>query len=88
VVLPEQIGAGTLDARRPKVFFDPKSYMPETTALELTAPPGFVSAEELRSLLAQALSALEEKHRAEVASGGHRFLGVVKSRMMCKADSR
>ena len=75
---PEQIGAGALVARRPNVFFDPKSYLPETTALELTAPPGFASADEFRTLLAQALSALEEKHRGEMGSAGHRFLGVAR----------
>ncbi len=75
---PEQIGGSALVVRRPKVFFDPKSYLPETTALELTAPRGFASAEEFRSLLAEALSALEEKHRAAAASGGHRFLGAAR----------
>src|SRR6266545_2027558 len=33
---PEQIGVAKLTARRPKVFFDPKSYMPEARTLELT----------------------------------------------------
>ncbi len=75
---PEQIGAGALVVRRPKVFFDPKSYLPEKTALELTAPPGFASVEEFRALLARELSTLEEKHRAELTSAGHRFLGVAR----------
>src|SRR6266545_2876709 len=52
---PEQIGVAKLTARRPKVFFDPKSYMPEARTLELTVPPGFASAEEFRTLVSDAL---------------------------------
>ncbi len=40
----EQIGGAKLTARRPKVFFDPKSSLPEAVELELTTTPGFDSA--------------------------------------------
>jgi putative transposase len=75
---PGQIGIATLTARRPKVFFDPKSYMPEAAELELTVPPAFSSAEEFRELVSDALRALEEQHQQEVASQGRRFLGPVR----------
>jgi putative transposase len=75
---PDQIGSAKLLARRPKVFFDPKSYLPETVELELTAPPAFASAEEFRSALALELRHLEEKHHQEFASQGRRFLGVAR----------
>ena len=50
--------------------------MPKSIDLALTTPPGFASAEEFRALLSTELRELEEKHRAEAASGGRRFLGV------------
>jgi REP element-mobilizing transposase RayT len=75
---PDQIGITTLTARRPKVFFDPKSYLPESVELELTTPPGFPSAAEFRSQLADALRDLEEKHQRELAAAGGRFLGVAR----------
>ncbi len=72
---PEQIGSAKLTVRRPKVFFDPKSYLPETVELELTTPSGFASATEFRSLLSSALRELEHRHQQELASEGRRFLG-------------
>jgi REP element-mobilizing transposase RayT len=75
---PEQIGSTTLTAPRPKLFFAPKSYMPETAELELTTPPGFASSAEFRSLLSSALSDLEGKAHQEVAAQGRRFLGVAR----------
>jgi len=58
---PEQIGAGALVAQRPQQFFDPKGYLPETASLELTAPPGFESAEAFRDQLAAALAEREDQ---------------------------
>lgn len=75
---PEQLGGAKLIARRPKVFFDPRSYLPEAAELVLSAPPAFPSAEEFRGLVSDALSDLEEKHRREVASEGRRFLGAAR----------
>jgi REP element-mobilizing transposase RayT len=75
---PEQIGTTTLTVRKPKGFFDPKGYLPETVELELTVPPGFASPDEFRSQLAAAVDGLEEKHRQELASQGRRFLGAAR----------
>jgi REP element-mobilizing transposase RayT len=76
---PEQIGTTTLTARKPKGFFDPKGYLPETVDLELTVPPCFASGDEFRAQLAAALSELEERHRQELASQGRRFLGAARA---------
>lgn len=73
---PEQIGTTTLIARKPKVFFNPKGYLPDVVELELTVPPGFPSAEAFREDLAAAVKVLEEKHQREHATQGRRFLGV------------
>jgi REP-associated tyrosine transposase len=75
---PEQIGTTKLTARRPKIFFDPKGYLPETVELELTAPPGFPSAAEFRALLSAAVQELEQKHHEASATKGRRFLGVAR----------
>jgi REP element-mobilizing transposase RayT len=75
---PEQIGGAKLVVRKPKVFFDPKSYMPPTIEFELTAPPCFRSAAEFRSALSATLQALEAKHQADIARQGRRFLGVAR----------
>lgn len=74
----EQIGAGTMTARRPSTFFRPNGYMPETAALELTVPPGFASPDEFRSGLSAALAHLEDNARRELASEGRGFLGAAK----------
>jgi hypothetical protein len=73
----DELGSGTLVARRPKHFFDPNGYMPETAELALTTPPGFSSA-EFRSLVAAEVENLEERHRRALASEGRRFLGVAR----------
>jgi putative transposase len=75
---PEQLGGGKLTARKPKFFFDPKSYLPETVELELVTPRGFASGEEFRRLVAGALHDLEEEHRRELGSDGRRFLGAAR----------
>jgi hypothetical protein len=75
---PEQIGSTKLIARKPKVFFDPKGYLPDTVELELTTPPGFASVAEFRERVAAEVSALEEGHRREIESSGRRFVGVAR----------
>jgi REP element-mobilizing transposase RayT len=75
---PEQIGTTTLTVRKPKGFFDPKGYLPESVDLELTVPPCFASAEVFRAQLAAAVRDLEEKHQRELASRGRRFLGTAR----------
>jgi REP element-mobilizing transposase RayT len=69
---PEQIGTAKLAARKPKVFFDPKSYLPAMAELELTVPPHFPSATEFRTAITTELQAIEAKHQ------GRRFLGVAR----------
>lgn len=75
---PDQIGVAKLVARRPKIFFDPKGYLPETVELELTTPRIFATADAFRSLLSGALGELEEKHRQELTSVGRRILGAAR----------
>lgn len=75
---PDQIGSTTLTARRPKVFFDPKGYLPESVELALTAPAGFASTDDFRRLVAAAVAELERKHQADVAAQGGKFLGVAR----------
>jgi REP element-mobilizing transposase RayT len=74
---PDAIGT-TLVAPRPKVFFSADGGMPDAAELELTAPPGFASAEEFRALVKDALLRLEEKYQRKMASEGRQFLGVKK----------
>jgi putative transposase len=68
---PAQVG-GVLEARRPRHFFDPDGYLPESVAVELCAPPGF-DASEYRVRLAAALAEREELAAREFPRG---FLGV------------
>ncbi|WP_243338121.1 hypothetical protein [Anaeromyxobacter soli] len=75
---PEQIGTIKLVARRPSFFFDPKGYLPETVELELSAPPGFASADEFRASLSAAVQELEKRHHQEIATKGRRFVGVTR----------
>jgi putative transposase len=72
---PDRIGAGALVASRPRHFFNPKGYLPETATLELATPPGFESAEAFRTLLVAALA--EHQVRAAQATS-HRFAGVAR----------
>lgn len=75
---PEGIGAATVTARRPETFFRHSGYMPALAELELSAPPGFDSREEFVHRLAEALAALEESARRELASSARGFLGAKK----------
>lgn len=75
---PEQIGTTTFTARKPRRFFDPRGYLPDSVELELTTPPGFQSGADFRVLLSSAVEALEEKHRAERAAQCRRFVGVAR----------
>jgi REP-associated tyrosine transposase len=72
---PDSIGGAPLEFARPAGFFDPDGPMPERATLQLTAPPGFASADRFRALLAPSLSSREDKARsARRCRGG--FLGV------------
>jgi REP element-mobilizing transposase RayT len=75
---PAQIGAAPIAVRRPSEFFRTNGYLPEMIELSLTVPPGFASAEAFERALNEALAALEEKARRELASGGGAFLGIAK----------
>jgi REP element-mobilizing transposase RayT len=72
---PEWIGVEPLEVRRPTHFFDEKGALPELASLQLTAPPGFGSAEAFREELAAALAEREAQARRD-AKGG--FLGVAR----------
>lgn len=52
--------------------------LPDVVELELTTPPGFSSAADLRALLSAAVHDLEEKHQQEIAAQGRRSLGVAR----------
>jgi hypothetical protein len=75
---PDRIGSMKLVANKPKHFFNPNGHMPEIIELELTTPPGFVSAADFRRQLSAALGDLERKHQDEFAAAGRRFLGAVR----------
>src|SRR5512133_2241546 len=75
---PEQIGAATLTARKPKLFFAPKSYLANAVDLELTTPPGFASAAEFCAQLTARLQELEARHHHELAAQGRRFVGITR----------
>ncbi len=75
---PDQIGGAKITARRPKLFFDPKGYLPDAAELALTVPPGFASSKEFRALVSDALRALEEKHQRDSAAEDLRFLGAAR----------
>ena len=72
---PEKIGAGALEARRPKHFFNPDGDLPETVSLKLTAPPGSGSAAAFRASLTALVAEREELAAKEFPNG---FLGVAK----------
>ncbi len=73
---PDQLGTGVLSAPRPKVFFSPTGAMPASASLELTLPPGFSDADELRALVATALAERETEERRNLERDrGRGFLG-------------
>lgn len=74
---PEQIGGAPLVARRPKVFFRPGGYLPDSVELELAPAPGW-SNEEFRSRLSSTLTDLEDIARRALASTGRTFLGIAR----------
>ncbi|MBI5068585.1 MAG: hypothetical protein HZB56_10120 [Deltaproteobacteria bacterium] len=69
---PDRVGA-TIVACRPKHFFSPRGLLPESVSLEITAPPGFASAEDFAVALR---GALEE--REVIERQGKAFLGVAR----------
>lgn len=72
---PALIGGSAIEAKRPASFFRPNGKMPEAIELELTAPPGFVSAQDFRDRLAASLAAREEQAATEIGAVGRSFLG-------------
>jgi putative transposase len=72
---PEQIGSGAIDVPRPSFFFRPTGTMPESAALELTAPAGFDSPEQFRDQLSRALAAREEHAARALESENRGFMG-------------
>jgi REP element-mobilizing transposase RayT len=86
---PQSFGS-KLTAPKPKLFFDPRGYMPESVELELTPPPRF-TADEFHALVSDALRELEEEAQRKLASQGRRFLGVARvlaqSPFACPATS-
>lgn len=73
---PALIGGRAITVRRPKAFFRESGYLPDRVELELVAPPGFHSAEEVRNDVAAALREREDQQ----ASQGHVFLGPARVR--------
>ncbi len=73
---PEAIGGAAVPARRPETFFRKNGYLPESINLELSAPPGFDSAEQFRVLLTDAVHAREAAHGADARS----FVGAARVR--------
>lgn len=71
---PEQLGGCAIEAQRPGHFFAPDGVMPAAARLELTAPPGFESAEAFRAQLVAALAAKEAD--AVRLRGARGFMGV------------
>jgi len=62
---PERIGRGPKVVARPQRFFKASGAMPVRAPLELSAPPGFNSAEDFRSQVEVALAELEARHARE-----------------------
>jgi putative transposase len=73
---PALIGRERVIVHRPGTFFRRNGYLPESTGLELTAPPGFESPDVFRAQLSAALLEREEHH----ASEGRRFVGAARVR--------
>jgi len=72
---PEQLGAATISAPRPKGFFRQKGAMPESAELVLSMPPGFATVKALQDQVSVALHDLEEKSRRDLAAARRGFLG-------------
>jgi hypothetical protein len=72
---PADLGARTLTASRPKVFFREDGDLPASEELALAVPPGFSSADEFRSRVAAATRDLEATRRRELQSAQRGFLG-------------
>ena len=74
---PERIGGEAFTVERPKHFFDPRGGLPDRATLELSAPPGFDSAQQFRAELERALGAREAEARSRYKGRGG-FLGVAR----------
>lgn len=82
-VLVDQIGAGTLSARRPEVYLNPKNRTwPAEATLPITLPPGIEPAEadEFRREVATEVAALEAQAHAAMQEQDRRFLGAERAR--------
>jgi putative transposase len=72
---PDELGAGPATVKRPEGFFRQDGPMPESAALELTAPPGFASPAEFRDRVVAALAVHEGRAELAFASEGREFMG-------------
>jgi putative transposase len=72
---PAGIGGPALVAKRPSIFFRPTGRMPEKLELELSAPPGFPSAADVRERLAAAVAEREEQSANALRTRGLAPLG-------------
>jgi REP element-mobilizing transposase RayT len=72
---PDLIGAGAIEVVRPDFFFRATGPMPAVASLELSVPAGFVSADEFREQLTQALAAREHEASVSLRSENRTFLG-------------
>lgn len=75
---PERFGASAIELTRPTAFFRTNGYLPDRVELELTAPPGYASADEFRDQVGEALARAEEHARREIAGAGRVFLGAAR----------
>jgi REP element-mobilizing transposase RayT len=73
---PERVGGRPEQVERPKLFFSPTGFMPESETLELVAPPGFASAEDFRRKLRERLEEREEEEAKALEANGRRVMGV------------
>jgi len=72
---PEQLGAATLIAPRPKTFFRVNGDMPDSAELVLTIPPGFASAQEFQERVSAAVRDIEAESRRNLDSEHRAFVG-------------
>jgi REP element-mobilizing transposase RayT len=83
---PASIGGMPLSFARSERFFRPNGQMPKDAVLQLTAPPGFESAEDFRRRVERALAAREDE--AAGIDGERKFLGVERALIQATPGSR
>lgn len=82
-VLVNEIGQGTLRARRPEVYLDPDNpSFPADATLPISLPPGIEPAEaaSFRRQVAAEVARLEARARSEMQEQGRSFLGAERAR--------